>query len=271
ARARIERAPPALYNEYGLQVWVILKHWRERRLGSMPLEVNPIDGIPPFTMETFDCIARTKPASFLRDSVRNFVNRLKYPRNTGVENLWITTIGLPTTPPLPAVHPISLRHLYCDFAQFCGAASVITFESFAQPFFSHLTHLELFNGISDENGDAAKWDGIIALAHFTHPAVDTPDTIPDCPYLSKDSPVTDSPVLPLDSFARDRRFVVMPLENYIVDWWSGVLTGRDWARADEFIANRISGGIARSVYSLVEELRDSDDSEDSDGSDDSDH
>ncbi|KAJ6563370.1 hypothetical protein DFH09DRAFT_481878 [Mycena vulgaris] len=272
-----------------------VKRWLEPLLYRtlvMTSEVNPIEGIPPFTMETFDRIARTKPASFLRDSVRNVVVEMIEVEQiktilatcTGVENLWITTIGPPTTPPLPAVHPISLRHLYCDFAQLCEAASVIKFETFAQPFFSHLTHLELFNGISDDDGDPAKWDGITALAYLTHLAVDTLDIIPSCPHLLDgckilraliivdESPITELPVLPLDSFVRDPRFVMMPLKNYIVDWRRGVLTGRDyWARADEFIAKRISGEIARSVYSLVKELRDSDDSDDAHGSDDSDH
>ncbi|KAJ6563386.1 hypothetical protein DFH09DRAFT_1159045, partial [Mycena vulgaris] len=220
-------------------------------------EVNSIEGIPPFTMETFDRIARTKPVSFLRDSVRNVVvemidrEQIKTILATcaGIENLWITTIGSPTTPPFPAVHPISLRHLYCDLAQFCGAAN-----------------------------------GVTALAHLTHLTVDTLNIIPSCSHLLEGCktlraliivdvlPVTDMPVLPLDSFARDPRFVVMPLRNYIVDWLRGVLTERDyWTRADEFIAKRISGEIARSVYSLIEDLRDSDDSEDSDGSDASDH
>ncbi|KAJ6524653.1 hypothetical protein DFH09DRAFT_1418480 [Mycena vulgaris] len=162
-------------------------------------------------------------------------------------------------------------------------AALVAFESFAQPFFSHLTHPELFDGLSDDNGDPAKWNGITALIHLPHLAVDTPNIIPSCPHLLEgctslraliivdEMPVTDF-LLPRDSFTREPRFVVMPLKNYSGDWQRGVLTGRDyWARADEFIAKRISGEIARSVYSLVEEFRDSDDSENSDGSDDADH
>ncbi|KAJ6563379.1 hypothetical protein DFH09DRAFT_1159036, partial [Mycena vulgaris] len=245
-----------------------VKHWLEPLLYRtlvMMSYATPIDGIPPFTMETFDRIARTKPASFLRDSVRNViveaieVEQIKtiLTTCTGVENLWILPTGPRITPPLPAVHPISLRHLHCDLPELCAA--VIAFESFAQPFFSHLTHLELFDGLSDDGGDPAKWDGITALAHLTHLAVDTPNIIPSCPYLLEgckslraliivdEMPVTNF-LLPLHSFTRDPRFVVMPLKNYSGDWQRGVLTGRDyWARADEFIAKRISGEIAREL------------------------
>ncbi|KAJ6563300.1 hypothetical protein DFH09DRAFT_481409 [Mycena vulgaris] len=270
-----------------------VKHWLEpllyRTLVMMTF-ANPIDGIPPFTMETFDRIARTKPASFLRDSVRNVIvesieiEQIKtiLATCTGVENLWILPADRRRiTSPLLAPHGISLRHLYCDFRRLCGA--VIVFESFSQPFFSHITHLELFHGLPD-NGDPAKWDGITALAHLTHLAVGTtPNIFPSCPHLLEgckslralvilEPPSHNLPILPLNSFACDPRFVVKPFKNYVEDWQRGVLTGRDfWARADEFIAKRISGEIARSVFFLGEELNDPDDSEDPDGSDDSDN
>ncbi|KAJ6524610.1 hypothetical protein DFH09DRAFT_1189375 [Mycena vulgaris] len=232
-----------------------VKRWLEPLLYRtlvMMSYATPIDGIPPFTIETFDRIARTKAGAIEVEQIKTILTTC-----TGVENLWIFPTGPRITPPLPAVHSISLRHLHCDLPELCAA--VIAFESFAQPFFSHLTHLELFNGLSDDGRDPAKWDGITALAHLTHLAVDTPNIIPSCPSLLEGCkslraliivdgmPVTNF-FLPLHSFTRDPRFVVMPLKNYHGDWQRGVLTGRDyWARADKFIAKRISGEIAREL------------------------
>ncbi|KAJ6514162.1 hypothetical protein DFH09DRAFT_1288168 [Mycena vulgaris] len=265
-----------------------VKHWLEPLLYRTLVicsEVNTIDGIPPFTMATFDHIARTKSASFLRDSVRNLLVEWIEAEQiqtilticTGVKNLWISPIGSPTPLLPPVVEGISLRHLYCDFQELC--AFFIGLESFTQPFFSNLTHLELFNGLSingllDE--DHAKWDGLIALVHLTHLAFDTNHILPICPHLLRGCKslcaliivhysATDFPLMQLESVARDPRFVAMSVTSYISDWQRGALGGSDyWARADQFITKRISGEIERSVYCLEE---DSDDSDDSDASD----
>ncbi|KAJ6540125.1 hypothetical protein DFH09DRAFT_1089874 [Mycena vulgaris] len=38
---------------------------------------------------------------------------------------------------------------------------------------SHLIHLELFDGLNDEDEDVASWTGIRALPHLTHLSLDT--------------------------------------------------------------------------------------------------
>ncbi|KAJ6535230.1 hypothetical protein DFH09DRAFT_1284033 [Mycena vulgaris] len=245
-----------------------VKHWVEPLLyRTLVIATNNIEEIPRFGMETFDRIARTKPASLLRDSVRNLIVgfvgveqiKLILATCTGLENIWIAATGSSTTPLLPAVEGISLRHLYCDFEQL--SRFVIAFESFAQPFFSHLTHLELFNGLNDADEDPAAWHGIVGLPHLTHLSFAAIHLIELCPHLLDTCKSLHALIIlgfPRTAFLlrtelalleKDPRFVLMPLERYIQDWQVGVLTGVDyWARADTFIARRTSGEIQGSAY-----------------------
>ncbi|KAJ6572438.1 hypothetical protein DFH09DRAFT_406927 [Mycena vulgaris] len=265
---------PALVPTLLRVAWRV-KHWVEPLLyRTLVIDtVDRLDGIPSCSLDTFMHIRRNKSASFIRDSVRNlFIYLVSVERTriiisacTGAENLWLIPTGHPdpidSSTPRVAVDSMSLRHLYCDFEDFCGL--IITFGSFAHPSFSHLTHLELFDGLHDEDDDPVHWTGLTALAHLTHLSFDTYKVLALCPHLLTACKSLRALVLlrhrpprkwleeEFGRLAQDSRFVVMPLDDYAEDWQRGVLNGMDyWARADAFIAKKISGEINRRTFFL---------------------
>jgi hypothetical protein len=126
--------------------------------------------------------------------------------------------------------------------------------------FARITHLELFGSFNqhpEKLEDSTDWTGLAALPHLTHLALNYTAMIPLCVsilanYKSLRALLILTMTLPTDSsselgiLAADPRFVMTPVDDYIADWQSGALTGRDyWARADAFIAKRLSGEIDR--------------------------
>ncbi|KAJ6540153.1 hypothetical protein DFH09DRAFT_1175627 [Mycena vulgaris] len=244
-----------------------VKHWVEPLLYRTLVigEPDTIDGIPSCSVERFMHIAHTKSATFLHNSVRNLLVSSVGPQTckkillacTGIENLSLLPVPSAPDDSRAAVDFLSLRHLYCDFENLCDL--IITFGPFAQPSFSRLTHLELFDGLlHNKDDDPVRWAGITALPHLTHLSLDTYRVLPILPHLLNACKSLRALIIlchrprPMHmatecaTLGQDPRFVVMPLEDYSADWQKGVLNGDDyWARADVFIAKKISGEIAR--------------------------
>ncbi|KAJ7116224.1 hypothetical protein C8R43DRAFT_1137901 [Mycena crocata] len=194
-----------------------------------------------------------------------------------VEKLYITSpsIEYPILDALSSIPVIPLRYLHCDFKVLqCLMSNPCPLHIFKQPHFRQLTHLELFNGLDQllgagDDQEPAHWASITALPELTHLAFRTRKLLPICPYLLQTSKTlcalvilqlsAPPTVILLDVLTADPRFVILRLKGdgddcWSYDWRQGVLTGRDyWARADEFIAKRISGEISLRAYTLKEE------------------
>ncbi|KAJ6522209.1 hypothetical protein DFH09DRAFT_1191855 [Mycena vulgaris] len=247
-----------------------VKHWLEPLLYRTLVfgTTHIVNGIPRCHPETFKRIVQPKPASFLRDSVRNLMI-YKVPDEqfdtilsacAGVENLWLFTIVSSSDIARVAVESTLLRRLYCHFH---FLSSCIAVESLAHPIVRDITHLELFD-TSPNAGDNLK--ALTGLAQLTHLSLATATSLQLCPRLLNackslralvvlDFPPTNFPLAELAIIGRDPRFVMMPLHNHIEHWQRGVLTGRDyWARADAFIRKRMSRGIERNTFVLNEYL-----------------
>jgi hypothetical protein len=223
----------------------------------------PISGLPKCLHNTFVDIASTKSPAFRRDSTRNFLlddiplslAKTYLSLFPGVENFWI----LPSDTfdfPRPALEILPLKHLYCDLEDLYR---IIPFESFCHPMFINITHLELFDGFnqhSEQPEHRTDWTSLGALPHLTHLALDNEDLIPICVSILETYKslrallaltfLPENPPSELEILAADPRFVMTPVTDYLEDWQRGALTGMDyWARADAFIAKRISGEIDR--------------------------
>ncbi|KAJ7112717.1 hypothetical protein C8R44DRAFT_741789 [Mycena epipterygia] len=140
-----------------------------------------------------------------------------------------------------------LKHLCCD----------TSFEPFHHPSFRQITHLELFAGVGGH------WTRLVELPQLTHLALNTKREIPVCSLIlatlkSLRALLILCPPPPhlrheLAILAKDSRFAMMQFSNYAEDWHTGILTGVDyWARADQFIAKRMSGEIDCRTFFLDE-------------------
>jgi hypothetical protein len=120
--------------------------------------------------------------------------------------------------------------------------------------------MEIFGGLEQrEDATAAThWTGIISLPRLTHVAFGDNSMIPLCVQILNASKTLHVLIilntlradlqLDLEALAADPRFVVTLVPAYREDWLAGILTGRDyWARADDFIAKRLSGEIDRKL------------------------
>ncbi|KAJ7430595.1 hypothetical protein FB451DRAFT_1495816 [Mycena latifolia] len=159
---------------------------------------DALDEIPPCPVEAFTRIAGTESVSFLRDSVHN-LHHTQHRRRAQQYSPHLDRSKAPV--------------LFGPF------------ESFSHPLFSHLTHLELFAGLTDDDDDLATWtaSSITGLSHLTHLSFDTTAILAICAHL-------------LTGYSR---FVMMLLEHYTQDWQRGILTGNDyWSSADSLIEVR---------------------------------
>jgi hypothetical protein len=223
----------------------------------------PIPDLPRCLYHTFADIASTKSPAFRREATRNLLlddiplslAKTYLSLFPGVENLWLLpsdTLDIP----FPTLEILPLKHLYCDLEDLYR---VIPFESFCHPLFTNITHLELFDGFNqhpEKPEHRMDWTGLGALPHLTHLALDNEDLIPICISILETYKslrallilafIPENPPSELEILAADPRFVMTPVTDYLEDWQRGALTGMDyWARADAFIAKRISGEIDR--------------------------
>ncbi|KAJ7131233.1 hypothetical protein C8R44DRAFT_871755 [Mycena epipterygia] len=255
ALSRPKEIPTLMRVSWRVKLWVEPLLYRTLLIrGTSHLTVT--DCFPSCGVDTFMQIASTEKASFLRDSVRNLMVDFLSTESThavlsackSVENLHvIIAAGLSLQSALPPLD-MPLRHLYCDLQDFCEMSS---FEPFCHSSFHKITHLELFAGFE------GLWSRLVDLPQLTHLALGTTGDIPVCEQvlatlkslralviLHHPPPARLSVELAI--LSEDPRFVMMGLDYHIEDWQTGILTGDDyWARADEFIAKRISGEIER--------------------------
>ncbi|KAJ7651393.1 hypothetical protein FB45DRAFT_1051127 [Roridomyces roridus] len=161
-----------------------------------------------------------------------------------VQNLCILLPGLAAVQRRTALEVMPLRHLYCqldDLGIFSNK------DIFLSPLFAGITHMELYD-LDDED---EYWTGLAALPRLTHLAFDAFTASLTARYkeLLKVKTGLKALIVLRRLLARhpqirveDKRFVMMPLEDYTRDWQCGILYGNDfWARAEAFIAGRMAG------------------------------
>ncbi|KAJ6562712.1 hypothetical protein DFH09DRAFT_1082670 [Mycena vulgaris] len=163
---------------------------------------------------------------------------------SGVENLWIILTGTPDPASCIAVGSISqLRHLHCDFEELCWFGI-----TFARLSFSHITHLEFFHRLNDDEWAGSPTSPIFHLTHTESCGFWCPPSLRAnlCVLWSFCAITYASPGLEI--LFQDPRFMITPIiTTHTEDWKRGALTGVDhWAHADAFIAKRISGEIDQS-------------------------
>ncbi|KAJ6595068.1 hypothetical protein DFH09DRAFT_1357821 [Mycena vulgaris] len=227
-----------------LRVALRVKEWTEPQLYcTLLVESTTISELPSCSIEALDMISRTKSALFVRNLlVGKPVGTCTLSAFTGVENLW-TADDLPDVP----INMSPLKYLHCHWSQ-----------GITRPPFFGITHLELFTVDLQE---AQK-----VLANFpqlTHFALNGTPALRICAEILRMSSLRALVILKtwagelypeLGTLADEARLVILHLPDYRVDWWSGVLTGRDyWVRADTFIARRISGEIDRREFTVPDE------------------
>ncbi|KAJ7182416.1 hypothetical protein C8R43DRAFT_940572 [Mycena crocata] len=159
---------------------------------------------------------------------------------------------------------LPLRRLHfaaCDFIE------MTTIDPLQYSCFAHITHLQLFDhylelyreDITDPDETGA-YTRLAALPRLTHLSIVFSHSVPPfCAHLLDMCKGLHALVLlhALDNDSdvvydiTDARFVTMSLGDYAADWQRGILLGDDyWARADAFIAKRISGELPRTVFYL---------------------
>ncbi|KAJ7461190.1 hypothetical protein FB451DRAFT_490394 [Mycena latifolia] len=224
---------------------------------------RPDDAFPVVSAENVLSSIKTRPATFFRDSVRNLLLHDKLAGGftailsvcTGVENLWLTSVKVY----LSVLDSLPLKHLYANLDPI--------FRIFppAHPVFSRITHLELF----DSPRDTTMWSSRLPLIpQLTHLSFNKHALLDICPHLLQTCTLLSVLVChdPGRSFrsgsavaqalSSDIRFVVMHVNDFLLDWQMGAYTGLDyWTRAESFIAKRLSGEIDASQFELVEDDR----------------
>ncbi|KAF8166748.1 hypothetical protein K438DRAFT_2065030 [Mycena galopus ATCC 62051] len=263
-----------------------VNHWQVPFVRVEPLLYHTLvihsrllPGCPGFqacSMEKFQHIARTKPEGFLRDSVRNLAveaveeQEFKYLLTacSSVENLNLLIGDWD-----PDIRPLesSLRRLFCSF-------STLVWNSRNGASFAFITHLALFGDTENNLGFQSTEDSndfllslLVGLPRLTHLGLggEVDDLLPLGPeilrrgkslralvYLTRFWP--RSPPSDTTLFVTNPRVVVVALNFHREDWQRGVLTGSDfWARADDLIEGRLSGGAERDSFLLEDPLMES--------------
>ncbi|KAJ6485194.1 hypothetical protein DFH09DRAFT_1211028 [Mycena vulgaris] len=255
---------PASVPNLMLVAWRV-KHWVEPLLyRTIVLGLNPIPDLPGRGYyAAADEVLPTVPA-FLRDATRNLM--LWNPENNHylflfprLENLWISTLRPETADTTPEI--ASLKYLHCTLDDFLCLVPV---PSFCHPLFANITHLEMLEEFYFDvhATDPPGWR-FASLPCLTHLAFNSAFMVPVCVHvltlqylraviLLQCTPTDlQSSEIEVEVFAADPRFVMTSGQNCGNHWQMGVLTGRDyWARADAFIAKRISGEIDRHQFFL---------------------
>ncbi|KAJ7864069.1 hypothetical protein B0H13DRAFT_2671288 [Mycena leptocephala] len=228
---------------------------------------------PVCNLDTFTYIARARPESF--NAVRNVMATRLYSKDMNtiiracpnIENLFmmISDCALYSSahPTPPGFDILPLRRLYCHLSRIVD----LEFMKLDLPAFSHITHLELFTEMQlDESEDESfwRWSKLAELPELTHLALNSTGQMNACVHLLSvsrslaaliilcaPSQLRDGESAKMDLLMDDPRFVMMELNRYIKDWQQGILVGRDhWARADAFIAKRLSGEIEHRIFFL---------------------
>ncbi|KAJ7609479.1 hypothetical protein FB45DRAFT_367997 [Roridomyces roridus] len=238
-----------------------VKEWAEpfryRILILMGVNRPRLNGRGCFPHEDDDNFARilATPPSIFRKSVRNLCLNYAYDPVLGhilsathdLENLWVVH-DFTQTPLASIFHPTRLKRLHCSPQGLFPDEDKV---DFTHPIFTHLTHLDIFNGFS-----AQLLGGLPLILSLTHLAFEDRAAVFQVPRLLQECKALRVVVyrmyLPIESESHpelqglweDPRFVQMACREQIKDWHMGALTGVDfWSRAEDFILKRRSGEI----------------------------
>ncbi|KAJ7690279.1 hypothetical protein B0H17DRAFT_1065362 [Mycena rosella] len=217
---------------------------------------------PVFTFDILLSAIQKNTEIFFRSTLRNLylddpsVDNLPAILSacTDVENLWMAGARELSEAILSLFASLKVRHLYADAQPFCHAYPP------PHPFFSQITHLELFNVVDDTTIQT-----LPLIPHLTHLSFNHPSFIPHCLQILKTCPsltvlVSITPrslrgwyAAHEAALSRDVRFVGMYCYHFTQDWLLGIKTGLDyWSRAEAFIAQRRSGEIDPLRFEIVE-------------------
>ncbi|KAJ7444647.1 hypothetical protein B0H11DRAFT_2249922 [Mycena galericulata] len=182
---------------------------------------------------------RSKPTQFFGDNVHCLLG-------DGVPAAELEEIFL------SAVLSLRPQKLGMDLYSLFGDTDLV---DFSLPLFTTITHLDLFDIISEL---VEPWSNLALLPALTHLALlaITPldvkiQVLHNCPHVEVLVSMHTRPESFEElAFAEDVRFVSMSLSNkqYKLDWNSGANGGMDfWVRADKFVAMKRRGEITPSL------------------------
>ncbi|KAJ7607237.1 hypothetical protein FB45DRAFT_929345 [Roridomyces roridus] len=206
---------------------------------------------------------RTKPAGFLRKAVRHVFADMRVSTHMSdlgqVLDIALDVESLTVFPAtseylLERLKPLHLKRLAILLEPvFHSDDLTVTAVEFTLPMFASITHLDLFDGISD-SAYFEHWTELAALPALTHLALSTlcdvlrgakhvlgnSKTIKILVSMDPSDPEDDAPVIP-ERVVNDDRFVFMALSTaqYQEDWHVGARGGVDfWARAERFVEKK---------------------------------
>ncbi|KAJ7182411.1 hypothetical protein C8R43DRAFT_967178 [Mycena crocata] len=221
---------------------------------------SPIDGLPHCNFDTFRLLA-TERSSLHRDSVRNII--VKGMRRSDLKTILTAFVGVVGINFEASIGPrnhrylgnLPLRSLYLAACDFVEMAKI---DPLQYSCFVNISHLELFEFEVLEYAEGVTYTALAALPRLTHLSfIDCHSVPPFCAQLLDTCQGLCALVLPnilegeVVSDIVDPRFVAMSLGDYAADWQRGILLGDDyWARADTFIAKRISRELPRDAFYL---------------------
>ncbi|KAJ7165494.1 hypothetical protein C8R43DRAFT_1232571 [Mycena crocata] len=219
--------------------------------------------LEPLFSDTFQLLA-AKPASLHRDSVRNVILQEIY--DSDLETLLTVFAGIVNInfhDRLGAENHRSLGTLPLRFLHLASRdfVEMTKIDPLQYSCFANTTHLELF--LADQQlgpeEEIVACTALAALPRLTHLSLEIQSPTPlwarlleMCKGLHALLLLHFIPKKNIVIDIADPRFVAIPpMDDYAADWQMGVLTGMGyWARADDFIAKRISGELPRTAFFL---------------------
>ncbi|KAJ7331003.1 hypothetical protein DFH08DRAFT_882133 [Mycena albidolilacea] len=275
---------PRLVPKFMLVAWRV-KTWLELLLYRTLLvyEGEQFDRIshPSIECGTLTALIHAKPPEFFRDSVRNLwlvtASDSKHATTLGacsaIENLWL---GAHSSSSLLDLD-LRLKRLQCTLQSIFGHSAI----NFTHPFFSSITHLEIFDVTTDM--EVEPWSALTSLPHLTHLAFNSANYLPLCLALLSRWDTLRALVILLagnidpgekimESYGvpeliQEPRLVVVVCVGYREDWVKGAVTGHDyWSQAEDFISKRKSREIDPLEY-YIPEIDEADDDGEEDSED----
>ncbi|KAJ7109570.1 hypothetical protein C8R43DRAFT_1043136 [Mycena crocata] len=232
-----------------VKIWLEPLLYRTISVSMPPLDV--VQGHLNPSWETLIPAFKSKSIPFLRHSVRNLFIYHDVPEEhsewllhacSGIEDLYIWSAD--------HIHPstladLRLKRIHCVINYLFGHGVQI---DFTHSFFSHLTHIDVFDSISDID----MWTQLSLIPHLTHLAFNGVDSVPlflcllrACASLRVLVVLNPGPPdADMAQLSEDTRFVLTNCTAFFQDWQMGAHAGIDfWSRAEDLIAKRRSGEI----------------------------
>ncbi|KAJ7175005.1 hypothetical protein C8R43DRAFT_1119035 [Mycena crocata] len=270
ARSRVQTIPTLMLVASRVKIWVEPLLYRTLFVSND----RAARQIPALPWETFQSIARQKPAILLRCSVRHIFLDIPdgvpsqdviwlFTACSHIENMCIT--GSPSSQlrqHLSGHVPLPLKRLYCDLHDFFLSSSQM---NFTHPLFSHLTHLFHFGRPPPESEILALIPHISHLAFYNIffiplflDLLNTCKSLLVLVYLDEASdglPDVNPRRAEHPRYARlveALRFVAMKYSNGRQDWQMGAHRGVDfWSQAEDFVARRKSVQVSGEPFPLT--------------------